>query len=67
VGIGLSLPFSPLAGVLGFTPLPGSYFLFLAVATGAYLLLVEGAKRVLLRKETAKNVANPDKTLAVAA
>jgi Mg2+-importing ATPase len=66
VGIGLSLPFSPLAGVLGFTPLPGSYFLFLAVATGAYLLLVEGAKRVLLRKQTAKNAAKPDKTLAVA-
>jgi len=67
VAIGLYLPFSPLAGVLGFTPLPGSYFVFVAVATGAYLLLVEAAKRVLLRKETAKNAAKFGNTLAVAA
>jgi Mg2+-importing ATPase len=67
VAIGLYLPFSPLAGVLGFTRLPGAYFAFVAVATGAYLLLVEGAKRVLLRKETAKNAINPRNILAVAA
>jgi Mg2+-importing ATPase len=28
--IGLSIPFTPLARVLGFVPLPGAYFLFLA-------------------------------------
>ena len=67
VAIGLYLPFSPLAGMLGFTPLPGSYFVFVAVATAVYLLLVEGAKRVLLRKETAKNAAKSGNTLAVAA
>ena len=67
VAIGIYLPFSPLAGMLGFTPLPGSYFVFVAVATGAYLLLVEAAKRVLLRKETAKNAAKFGNTLAVAA
>jgi Mg2+-importing ATPase len=57
VAIGVYLPFSPLAGVLGFTRLPGSYFVFVAVATGVYLLLVEAAKRVLLPKEAAKSAA----------
>ena len=37
------------AAKLGFTPLPGSYFLFLAAATATYLLLVEWAKRRLFR------------------
>ena len=50
VAIGTLLPFSPLAGVLGFTPLPFSYFVFVAVATLVYLLLVEAAKRVLFRR-----------------
>jgi Mg2+-importing ATPase len=48
VALGILLPFSPLAGPLGFTPLPGSYFAFLGVATFVYLLLVELGKRVLL-------------------
>jgi Mg2+-importing ATPase len=52
VAIGIYLPFSPLAGVLGFTPLPAAYFAFLAVATAAYLLLVEVAKRRLLSRTT---------------
>ena len=30
--IGLMIPFTPLAPMLGFVPLPGAYFLFLAVA-----------------------------------
>jgi Mg2+-importing ATPase len=47
---GVLLPYSLLAGVLGFTPLPALYLLFLAVATGSYLLLVELAKRFLLRR-----------------
>ena len=55
VAVGIYLPFSPLAGVLGFTPLPAKYFAFLAVATGAYLLLVEAAKRRLLRGATRQN------------
>ncbi|MGB7590856.1 MAG: magnesium-translocating P-type ATPase [Terriglobia bacterium] len=54
VAIGIYLPFSPLAGVLGFTRLPAGYFAFLVVATGAYLLLVEAAKRRLLRGATPK-------------
>ena len=48
--IGLSIPFTPLAGVLGFVPLPGTYFLFLAGATLTYLGLVEVVKRRLLRR-----------------
>jgi len=50
LAIGIYLPFSPLAGVLGFTVLPPAYFAFLAAATGAYLLLVEAAKRSLLTR-----------------
>ena len=43
--IGLVLPWSPLAGLLGFTPLPLPFFLFLGLSTLTYLLLVEVAKR----------------------
>jgi Mg2+-importing ATPase len=67
VAIGLYLPFSPLAGMLGFTPLPWSYFAFVAIATAIYLLLVEAGKQVLLRKETAQNAAKPGYALAAAA
>ena len=48
VAVGVALPYSPLAGVLGFEPLPAGYFLFLAGATATYLVLVEVAKRYLL-------------------
>jgi Mg2+-importing ATPase len=48
--IGLGLPFTPLAPVLGFVPLPGTYFLFLAGATLTYLVLVELVKRRLMRR-----------------
>jgi len=47
VAVGVLLPFSPLAGVLGFTSLPVTFFAFLVAATGIYLLLVEIAKRKL--------------------
>jgi P-type Mg2+ transporter len=47
VAIGALLPYSPLAGVLGFVPLPALYFVFLAVATLTYLALVELVKRRL--------------------
>jgi Mg2+-importing ATPase len=49
VAVGLVLPFSPVSGVLGFTPLPGLYFLFLAGMTVTYLLFVELVKRRLMR------------------
>jgi Mg2+-importing ATPase len=47
---GAVLPFTPLADLLGFTPLPAAYFLFLIGATGTYLMLVELAKRRLMRR-----------------
>lgn len=49
IGIGLWLPFSPMAAVLGFVPLPAGYFLFLVGATLVYLALVEIVKRRVMR------------------
>src|SRR6266511_4007992 len=48
--VGGLLPFTPLASWLGFTPLPAAFFLFLIVATGTYLLLVEMFKRRLMKR-----------------
>lgn len=50
VAIGILIPYSPLAGMLGFVTLPASYFAFLAASTITYLLLVEIAKRRLFHK-----------------
>jgi Mg2+-importing ATPase len=50
VCIGIILPYTPLAGPLGFTPLPGLFFLFLAGMVVTYLLLVEIVKRRLMRR-----------------
>ena len=47
---GATLPATPLADVLGLTRLPVSYFGFLLVATLMYLLLVDVAKRQLVRR-----------------
>jgi Mg2+-importing ATPase len=58
VALGVYLPFSPVANVLGFTPLPLSFFVFVAVATVVYLLLVEAAKRILLHRATRNNAPN---------
>ena len=37
VAIGIALPYTPLAAPLGFTPLPGMFFLLLGAATVTYL------------------------------
>jgi P-type Mg2+ transporter len=50
VVVGCVLPYTPLAGPLGFTPLPVLYFLFLAGMVVSYLLLVELVKRHLMRR-----------------
>jgi Mg2+-importing ATPase len=50
VGIGMALPATPLATLLGFTVLPASYFAFLIPATVTYLVLVDVAKRQLARR-----------------
>jgi P-type Mg2+ transporter len=46
---GIVIPFTSLGRVLGFTPLPVGFFLFLSGATGTYLVLVEVVKRKLMR------------------
>jgi Mg2+-importing ATPase len=51
--VGVLLPFSPLAGLLGFTSLPAAYLLFLVGVAGTYLALVEGVKRRLLSRSAA--------------
>jgi len=48
VVVGSVLPYSPLAGMLGFVPLPAKYFVFLFVATLTYLAVVQLAKHYLL-------------------
>jgi Mg2+-importing ATPase len=45
LAVALALPFSPLAPLLGFTPLPAVYFAWLAALLLTYLLAVEGAKQ----------------------
>jgi Mg2+-importing ATPase len=50
VVIGAVLPATPLATLLGFTRLPATYFVFLILATLAYLMMVEVAKRQLVRR-----------------
>jgi Mg2+-importing ATPase len=63
VAIGMYLPFSPLASMLGFTPLPLSYFAFVAAATAIYLLMVEFTKRILLHRATRNNAPRGGKPL----
>jgi len=47
---GAVLPFTALGRVLGFTAMPSTFFAFLAVATGSYLLLVQLVKRRVMRR-----------------
>lgn len=48
VAIGTLLPLAPFADVLGFTPLPLSYWLFLLAVIITYLSLIEWVNRRLL-------------------
>jgi Mg2+-importing ATPase len=48
VALGCLLPFTPLAPVFGFVPLPPGYFVFLVAAVVTYLALVEAVKRRLI-------------------
>ena len=50
VAIGAMLPFTPAAAPLGLAPLPWSYFLFLALVVGTYLVLVDVVKERLMRR-----------------
>ncbi|WP_228430822.1 HAD-IC family P-type ATPase [Baekduia soli] len=60
VAIGIALPFSPLAGVLGFRHLPPAFLVALAGMLLVYLLLIELGKRRFYRLEEAgPSVARP--------
>ena len=50
VVVGLVLPATPLARLLGFVPLPAPFYLYVAGATAAYIALTDAAKRPLLRR-----------------
>jgi Mg2+-importing ATPase len=52
--VGALLPATPLARVLGFTPLPIGFFAALALLVGSYLILVDAAKRVFYRRTGAE-------------
>jgi Mg2+-importing ATPase len=47
VAVAALLPYTPLAGALGFTALPPVFLLVMIALVGAYLALVEGVKRLL--------------------
>ena len=47
---GLYLPFSPVAGALGFSPLPGLYWPFLFITVICYVALTQAVKTWLLKK-----------------
>lgn len=49
VAVGTVLPFTPLAALLGFTPLPPAFFGILIAMLGLYFLLVEGMKAFFYR------------------
>jgi Mg2+-importing ATPase len=45
---GTALPFTSLGALIGFTPVPVAFLIFIAIATGTYLILVEIVKRRLM-------------------
>jgi P-type Mg2+ transporter len=49
VTVGAALPATPFARLLGFQPLPGPFFLALALMVAAYLILIETGKRWFYR------------------
>ncbi|MGZ3447464.1 MAG: HAD-IC family P-type ATPase, partial [Myxococcaceae bacterium] len=53
------LPWTRAAEPLGFEPLPAPFFLFLAVATATYLLLVQWVKARMLPRFTARRRPGP--------
>jgi len=50
MGIGMYLPFSPLASSLGFVPLPSVYFLWLALILTCYCFLTQFVKSWFIKK-----------------
>jgi Mg2+-importing ATPase len=50
MAFGLYLPFSPVAGALGFVALPRMYWLFLLMTLACYMVLTQVVKGWLLKK-----------------
>ena len=50
VGAGIYLPYSPIAGALGFVPLPPIYWLFLAGMMVVYMFITQGVKTWFYKK-----------------
>jgi P-type Mg2+ transporter len=50
MAVGAWLPFSPIGEWLGFVPMPGLYWPFLALTMLAYMVLTQGVKMWLVRK-----------------
>jgi Mg2+-importing ATPase len=59
VAVGTLLPATPLAGALGFQPLPGAFFAALVGMVAGYLLLIEIGKRSFYRAEPAAGPPPP--------
>jgi len=59
VGVGAALPFTPLAQVLGFRPLPGLFFLALTLMVISYLALIELGKRWFYRRYGTQTTHQP--------
>ncbi|MBS2031374.1 MAG: magnesium-translocating P-type ATPase [Deltaproteobacteria bacterium] len=59
VAVGLVLPVSPLAKLFGFTPLPGSFYGFLVVATLTYVMLVAVIRGWMVRREAGRPTPQP--------
>ena len=50
MGVGMYLPFSPIAASLGFVPLPAVYFLWLALILTCYCVLTQFVKTWFIKK-----------------
>lgn len=50
IGVALALPYTPLAGPLGFEALPSSFLAWVAGILAVYLALVEGAKALFYKQ-----------------
>lgn len=50
LGIGLTLPYTPLAKPLGFVPMPPLFLLTLILITGTYLFLVAAVRSIFLKR-----------------
>ena len=57
VAVGMWLPYSPVSGLLGFTPLPALFFLALVAMVVAYLALVEVAKLWFFSRQSQRAAA----------